>query len=100
MNCNPLHIATKYDTKIVKVDRFYASSHICSACEKKLNRKLLKSERSWTCPCCGAVHDRDTNAAINIKGQGIASLCEVKPTQRKTLCKARRSVEAQRIPVH
>jgi len=92
------YIATKYDTRVVKVVRFYASSHICSACEKKLDRKLLKSERSWTCPCCGVNHDRDVNAAINIKRQGIASLCDVKHTQRKTLRKARRSVEAQGIP--
>ena len=92
------YIATKYDTVVKKVDRFYASSHICSVCEKKLDRKLLKNERSWTCPSCGANHDRDTNAAINIKRQGIASQCEVKPTKRKTLSKARRSSEAQRIP--
>jgi len=93
------YIATKYGTVVKKVDRFYASSHICSACNEKLDRKLLKSERSWKCPFCGAIHDRDENAAINIKGQGIASLCEVKPTKRKTLRKIRRTSETQRIPV-
>jgi len=92
------YVATKYDTTVTKVDRFYASSHICSVCETKLDRKLLKGEREWACGSCGTVHDRDTNAARNIKRQGIVSMHDVKHTQHKTLRKARRSVEVQRIP--
>jgi len=60
-------IASKYGTLIIKVDRWYASSHICSACGHKLDRKLGLQEREWQCPVCGVVHDRDVNAAVNIK---------------------------------
>lgn len=48
-----------------QIDRFYASSKLCSACEYKYTA-LARSETSWICPNCGAVHDRDINAAINI----------------------------------
>jgi putative transposase len=61
------HVAIKYGTEIVKIDRFYASSHICSACGHKLDRKLGLKEREWQCPVCGVAHKRDVNAAINIK---------------------------------
>ena len=62
-----IFVASKYGTKIIKVDRFYASSHICSSCGHKLDRKLGLLERKWQCPHCGIVHDRDVNAAINIR---------------------------------
>ena len=60
-------VASKYGTKIIKIDRFYASSHICSNCNHKLERKLNLKEREWQCPVCSVVHDRDINAAVNIK---------------------------------
>ncbi|MCX7691994.1 RNA-guided endonuclease InsQ/TnpB family protein [Tepidimonas taiwanensis] len=52
--------------EVVVADRFYASSKTCSACEHKLD-VLPLSVRRWTCPACGATHDRDINAAINLK---------------------------------
>ena len=54
-------------TVLVSVDPWYPSSHVCSDCHSLLDRKLKLSERSWTCPECGAHHDRDINAALNIK---------------------------------
>jgi putative transposase len=52
---------------LVKVaDRFFASSKICSACGHKL-ANLPLSARQWTCPACRTTHDRDVNAAINLK---------------------------------
>jgi putative transposase len=60
------HVAGKYGTEIVVVDRFYPSSHICHCCGSKLDRKLGFEERTWQC-VCGVAHDRDVNAAINIK---------------------------------
>ena len=54
-------------TVLVSVDPWYPSSHVCSDCHSLLDRKLKLSERSWTCPECGTVHDRDVNAALNIK---------------------------------
>ena len=54
----------------VKVDRFFASSQTCNCCGYKNKKVKNTSVRSWTCPVCGAKHDRDVNAAINIKNEG------------------------------
>lgn len=51
--------------KIVKHDRWFASSKLCHVCGEK-NQSLVLSDRSWTCSHCGTVHDRDHNAAINL----------------------------------
>lgn len=51
---------------LLKIGRFEPSSKICNRCGY-LNRDLRLSDREWTCPDCGIVHDRDINAAINIK---------------------------------
>lgn len=53
--------------QIVKADRFYASSQICHCCGFKNPITKNLSVRSWTCPECGAEHNRDQNAAINLK---------------------------------
>ena len=47
-------------------DRFYPSSKTCSCCGHKLD-DLPLSVRAWTCPSCSTHHDRDVNAAINLK---------------------------------
>ncbi|KEQ13163.1 RNA-guided endonuclease TnpB family protein [Endozoicomonas numazuensis] len=57
---------------LVKIDQWFASSKTCSCCDRKQEEMPL-NVRSWTCDC-GAVHDRDINAAINIKRQGILKL--------------------------
>jgi putative transposase len=51
---------------LIKTDRFYASSKICSTCGSKY-KELKLNERTWVCGICNTVHDRDINAAINIK---------------------------------
>lgn len=61
--------ALKYGCRVVKVDRYYASSRRCSVCGET-NKSLTLRERSWVCPHCGTVHDRDVNAAVNILRQG------------------------------
>lgn len=55
--------------RLVKIDRYYPSTKTCSVC-KKIRPSLPISEREWTCDCCGTFHDRDVNAAINIKEEG------------------------------
>ncbi len=64
-----------YGRTLVKVDRWFPSSKTCSACSHKLERLAL-SVRGWTCPDCGAVHDRDHNAAqcIVIAAAGMLQL--------------------------
>lgn len=58
---------------LVKIDQWFASSKTCSCCGYKMG-SLPLSVRNWTCPACTAVHDRDVNAAINIRQQGIIKL--------------------------
>ena len=58
---------------LVKIDRWFASSKICSACGDK-NIMLTLNEREWICSSCGTHLDRDENAAINIRNEGIRLL--------------------------
>ena len=55
----------------VKVDKWYASSQICSKCGNK--KKITLNERTYTCECGNNI-DRDLNAAINIKNEGLRLL--------------------------
>ena len=59
-----------YGRKITKVDKWFPSSQICSACGHKDGKKSLEI-RKWTCPVCHAHHDRDINASINILTEGL-----------------------------
>ena len=59
-----------YSKKIVFVDRFYPSSKTCNHCGY-INKKLKLSDRQWVCPDCGDIIERDYNAALNIKDEGI-----------------------------
>ena len=57
--------------ELIKVDKFFASSQICHACGYKNPETKNLSIRAWDCPRCGAHHDRDVNAAINIRDEGM-----------------------------
>ena len=60
----------------IKIGRFTKSSQPCNVCGYiNPNTKNL-SVREWICPQCGAVHDRDVNAAINILNEGLGILRE------------------------
>lgn len=61
--------AERYGRTVVKVGRWFPSSQICSACGRRDGPKPL-SVREWTCGGCGAAHDRDVNAARNIRTEG------------------------------
>lgn len=71
-----------YGRKVIKIDRFYPSTQLCSGCGyKNESIKGLRGLkfREWTCPECGEVHDRDLNAARNILKEGLKS---IEPTER------------------
>jgi putative transposase len=60
-----------YGRAVVAIDRFYPSSKTCSGCGHLL-ASLPLDVREWRCPGCGAVHDRDVNAAQVIRAAGLA----------------------------
>ena len=66
-----------YGVNLIKTGRFAPSSKTCGKCGH-VYKGLKLSERSWTCPKCGTHHDRDFNAACNIKEFGLKAL----PTER------------------
>jgi putative transposase len=61
-----------YGRTLVKIDRWYPSSKTCHACKYVLD-SLSLDRREWVCPECGVVHDRDTNAALNILAVGLTA---------------------------
>ncbi|MFD3475664.1 RNA-guided endonuclease InsQ/TnpB family protein [Streptomyces sp. NPDC058695] len=63
--------AQRYGRTFIKIDRFEPTSQVCSHCGHRDGPKPL-DVRSWTCTVCGTAHDRDTNAARNIKAAGLA----------------------------
>ena len=63
--------AAKYGRHLIMIDRWYPSSKTCSACGHLL-AELSLTTRHWTCPSCGTRHDRDINAAKNIRAAGLA----------------------------
>ncbi|QHW36101.1 IS200/IS605 family element transposase accessory protein TnpB [Staphylococcus ursi] len=59
-----------YGHEIVKIDKWFPSSQVCSDCGHNDGKKNLKI-REWSCPICHAHHDRDINASINILTEGL-----------------------------
>ena len=73
-----------YGVNYIEVGRFEPTSKTCSVCGWKY-KDLKLHERSWVCPECGTHHNRDVNAAINIREFGLKALLlereEVKPVE-------------------
>ena len=73
--------ARKYGTEIVRCGRYYQSSQRCSVCGHVWSGTKDLSVREWTCPECGAEHDRDMNAAVNILAEAKRIAKQRKQTQ-------------------
>lgn len=65
--------AAEKGVHLVKLDQWFASSKTCHCCGHKMSEMPLH-KRIWQCPECGVEHDRDINAAINIRHKGILEL--------------------------
>ena len=65
------YMAVKHGCRVVKVDRYFASSQKCCICGAVNPDTKDLRVRQWVCPCCGAIHDRDVNAARNILREGL-----------------------------
>lgn len=59
-----------YGKNLIKIGRFEPSSKTCSHCGR-IKQDLTLADREWTCESCNTIHDRDLNAAINIKNFGL-----------------------------
>ena len=57
--------------ELIVADKLFPSSKKCSCCGE-INHKLLLQDRVWTCPSCGVMHDRDYNAALNLKEYSLS----------------------------
>jgi putative transposase len=61
------------NTHAIQADRFFPSTKLCSECGYK-NNNLTLSDREWDCPACGTHHNRDRNASLNLRVEGIRQL--------------------------
>lgn len=59
-----------YARKCTSIGQYYPSTKTCSNCGYIID-KMPTTVRYWICPTCGIKHDRDANAAINIRSEGI-----------------------------
>jgi len=62
------------EKELVKVARYYPGSQLCHVCGYRNREAKDLMIREWTCPVCGTHHDRDENAAINIREEGLRLL--------------------------
>ena len=65
--------AEHYDCQIIKADKFFASSQTCNICGFKFPNVKIKHLENWKCPSCGIIHQRDINAAINLKNYTVGT---------------------------
>ena len=83
-----------------KIDKWFASSQICSECGCKNEAVKDLGVRKWRCPHCGAVHDRDVNAAKNILAAGVNMASEGGGLPPLDETKAVASCESQKRESH
>ena len=74
------YVSPQFGTAVVRIGKFFPSSQLCNVCG--FRNKEIKDVRirAWDCPKCGAHHDRDRNAAKNIREEGLRILSEKQAT--------------------
>ena len=86
-----------YGAQVVVADRWYPSSKLCSVCGYK-TEDLSLSDRLWTCPKCGSIHDRDVNAARNL--EHLATVSSTGSDACRELAHQGRSVKQESMSIH
>lgn len=90
--------ARRYGRTFITIGRFEPTSQVCSACGHHDGPKPLHV-REWTCPACGTVHDRDTNAARNVKmAAGLAVSACGAPVRPESVLAQREETGSHGIP--
>jgi len=79
------------DRQVIAVDTFFPSSKRCSVCHE-VNR-ALRLETLWCCAACGSVHERDENAAKNLREEGLRLRASCSPATGKRLESDAREVD-------
>lgn len=79
----------------LEINPRYPSTQVCSACLTQ-HRGLTLGDRVWTCPACHATHDRDLNAANNIRREGLHHYVAVGHTETQTACRESVSLRHRR----
>ena len=81
----------------MKIDKFFASSQLCNCCGFK-NPDVQKFHlEKWKCPQCGQEHQRDENAALNIKAEAIRVLREAEERKEKSSSKKKMSKDTSSV---
>ncbi|MFH8735820.1 MULTISPECIES: RNA-guided endonuclease InsQ/TnpB family protein [unclassified Streptomyces] len=90
--------AARYGRTLVKIGRFEPTSQVCSACGHHDGPKPLRV-REWTCSVCGTRHDRDVNAAKNVKAAaGLAASACGAPVRPEPVLAQREETGSHGIP--
>jgi transposase len=80
-------------------NRYLENTHVIKSTQnanQAVNQSLVLSDRMWVCASCGAVHDRDTNAAINLKPKLLRESQKVTPVEKRAVVR-HSAPEAQRL---
>ena len=80
-----------HNCSVTKSDKWFASSQLCSACGFKNEAVKNLSVRKWICPECGIEHDRDHNAAINLRNDAVSKIKSTVGTMGTYACGGQRS---------
>ena len=78
-----LYKGQMWQRMVIIADRWHPSSKTCSCCGEKL-KELELSDRDWKCPSCHTMHDRDANAAMNLRKLYFDNLSVVEPATQHT----------------
>ena len=83
----------EYKARVGRIDRWYPSSQVCSSCGCR--QPMPPDIRTYECPDCGAVMDRDVNAATNILHVGMANYPELMPVEGVEAVEVERSAKQE-----